>query len=87
MKMSEPEIFEEFKYYPMSPDAVKAAKEIGEAATHLVKAMAKHCTYGRETALAKTKLDESILWAHRALVQTGRQSVPFGYKPEEKQDD
>ena len=50
-----------------SPAKIEAIEELREAAKAYAAAIVELCPGGREKSLAKTKLEESVMWAVKAI--------------------
>lgn len=72
--MMEPELVAEIKekiftYHPPKGDQAERYVKIRDMAKDMALAMVEMCPPGREFSLARTKLEESVMWANAAIAR------------------
>lgn len=63
------EIENAFTYHSPSNESIEAMKDLRETAKNLAYKIEQFCPYSREYSLAKTKLEECVMWANAAIVR------------------
>lgn len=56
-----------FSYHSMDAEQISRSNEIREKAKELATLIASNCPDSREKSLARTKLEESLMWANKAI--------------------
>ena len=56
-----------FRYHPPKDDQPQRYEELRQKGRELAHLIATHCPECRETSLAMTKLEESIMWANASI--------------------
>lgn len=63
------EIENAFTYHSPNVESIEAMKDLRETARGLAYKLEQFCPYSREYSLAKTKLEECIMWANAAIAR------------------
>lgn len=56
-----------FSYHSMDDSQIARSIDIREKAEELALLIATNCPVSRESSIARTKLEESIMWANKAI--------------------
>jgi hypothetical protein len=61
-------IHEAFAQHKMTPQGAELSNAIKECASEML-SMLEKIPYNRESSLAKTKLEEAVMWANKAIAK------------------
>jgi hypothetical protein len=71
--MTPEELKTRFTYHAPKPGQLKAYQDILDKAYELVQLFDQHCPESWELVQAHTNVEQSVMWAHAAIVRPGPQ--------------